>query len=445
MSSQNKMEQNPLDKIIGKSDSTLALKSLLSRISPTDLPVLIIGETGVGKTLVAGVIHELSQREGNFVSVNLGAITSSLASAELLGYRKGAYTGASRDTKGRFEIANNGTLYLAGITEASDEVSYLLLKFLQTGDISPLGEMYEKHLNVRIIASTSYYRTEAPNRDLINILSGNLIKILPLRNRKDDILPLASQFLLEFNEIYNKKMSFSQETIYALNNHSYPGNVRELQNIIRRAVILSDNNIIEPKNLGDQIFQSPINISDTSKLEKEIRMTRSELEHLKRTTISANPIWEGRFFPAESDYCFVLMPFSDFNDIQSVYENHIKPIIENKCELRCERADDIHDISGVMQSVWESINRARIIIAEMTGKNPNVFYELGIAHTLGKPVIMITQSIDFIPFDLKHLRCIVYEYKPGKINKLEIALEKTVNRVLSSTFSSPSPKLRLEW
>lgn len=445
MSSQNKMEQNPLDKIIGKSDSTLALKSLLSRISPTDLPVLITGESGVGKTLVAGVIHELSKREGNFVSVNLGAIPSSLASADLLGYQKGSFTGAVRDTKGRFEIADNGTLYLDGITEANDEVSYLLLKFLKTGGVRSLGDMYERHLNVRIIASTNYYRTESTNRDLINILSGNLIDILPLRDRKEDILLLASHFLLNFNKIHNKELTFSQSSISALNNYSYPGNVRELLNIIERAVILSDNKIIEPENLGHRIFQFPKKISDTSQLEKEIRMTRSELEHLKRTTISADPIWEGRFFPVESDYCFVLMPFSDFNDIQSVYENHIKPIIENKCELRCERADDIHDISGVMQSVWESINRARIIIAEMTGKNQNVFYELGIAHTLGKPVIMITQSIDYIPFDLKHLRCIVYEYKPGKINKLEIALEKTVSRVLSSTFSSPSPKLRLEW
>jgi hypothetical protein len=444
MSSQNKMEQNPLAKIIGKSGSTRALKSLLSRISPTNLPVLITGESGVGKTLVARIIHELSQREGNFVSVDLGVIPSSLASAKLSGYRKGAFTNA-KDTKGLFEIADNGTLYLDEITEANDKVSSLLLKFLKTGVISPLGDIYERHLNVRIIASTYYYRMEAPNRDLINILSANLINILPLRNRKEDILSLASHFLLEFNQIHNKKLSFSKATISALNNYSYPGNVRELQNIIQRAVILSGNKVLEPEDLGDQVFQFPKKISDTFQLEKEIHITRSELEHLKRTTISADPIWEGRFFPAESDYCFVLMPFSDFNDIQSVYENHIKPIIENKCELRCERADDIHDISGVMQSVWESINRARIIIAEMTGKNPNVFYELGIAHTLGKPVIMITQSIDYVPFDLKHLRCIVYEYKPGKINKLEIALEKTVSRVISSTFSSPSPKLRLEW
>jgi hypothetical protein len=432
MPSQNKREQNPLDKIIGKSKSTLVLRSLLPRISPTHLPVLITGEFGVGKTLIAGVIHELSQREGNFVSISLASIPSSLASAELSGYREGAFAGA-KDTKGRFEIADNGTLYLEEITEANDEVSSLLLKFLKTGAISRLGDISERHLNVRIIASTNYYRVEDPNRDLIDILSCNLINILPLRDRKEDILPLASHFLLNFNKIYGKELSFSRASLFALNNYYYPGNINELKNIIERAVVLSDNKIIEPKNLGDGVLRF-LKRSDSSKCENELRQTRSELEHLKRTSILADPIWEGRLFPTESDYCFVLMPFSDFNDIQSVYENHIKPIIENKCELKCERADDIHNISGVMQSVWESINRARIIIAEMTGKNPNVFYELGIAHTLGKPVIMITQSMDYVPFDLKHLRCIVYEYKPGKIDKFENALEKTVKTVLSSTF-----------
>ena len=126
------------------------------------------------------------------------------------------------------------------------------------------------------------------------------------------------------------------------------------------------------------------------------------------------------------------MPFADQNDIQIVYSDHIKNVIENRCGLRCERADDIYDISGIMQSVWESISKASIIIADLTNRNPNVFYELGIAHTLGKPVIMITQSMKFVPFDLRHLRCILYEYKPKNIKKFELILEKTVRSVLSS-------------
>lgn len=108
-----------------------------------------------------------------------------------------------------------------------------------------------------------------------------------------------------------------------------------------------------------------------------------------------------------------------------------------RCGLRCERADDIYGISGIMQSVWESINRAQVIIADLTERNPNVFYELGIAHTLGKPVIMITQSMDYVPFDLRHLRCVVYDFKPGRIQKFEVILEKTIKTILS-TSSGPT-------
>ena len=184
--------------------------------------------------------------------------------------------------------------------------------------------------------------------------------------------------------------------------------------------------------------------SDDESLRRDIATVRAELNAIHRSTIVANPIWEGRRFSSEVDYCFVLMPFADKNDMQTVYTDHIKPVIEKRCHLRCERADDIHDISGVMQSVWESINRARIVIAEMTDRNPNVFYELGIAHTLGKPVIMITQSMDYVPFDLKHLRCIVYEFKPGAIDRFKESLEKTIRRVLSSTYASPSAEMRQE-
>jgi hypothetical protein len=132
------------------------------------------------------------------------------------------------------------------------------------------------------------------------------------------------------------------------------------------------------------------------------------------------------------------MPFSDAADVQRVYRDHVRPILQDRCGLRCERADDIYDISGVMQSVWEGINRAQLVIADLTQRNSNVFYELGIAHTLGKPVIMLTQSMDFVPFDLRHLRCIVYEYKPATIGNFERILERTVRTVLSSANPPPT-------
>jgi nucleoside 2-deoxyribosyltransferase len=125
------------------------------------------------------------------------------------------------------------------------------------------------------------------------------------------------------------------------------------------------------------------------------------------------------------------MPFSDTRELQAVYRDHVKPVIE-RLGLKCERADDIYDVSGIMQSVWDCINRARFVVADLTERNANVFYELGIAHTLGKPVIMITQSIEFVPFDLRHLRCITYSYTPRGAAQLELTLERTIRTILGS-------------
>lgn len=175
-------------------------------------------------------------------------------------------------------------------------------------------------------------------------------------------------------------------------------------------------------------------------LRSQLKEARTQLDLFRNSAMVARPIWEGRGFPMEPDYCFVLMPLGEVHDLPKVFHDHIKPVIEKRCSLRCERANDINNINGIMQSVWESINRARVIIADLTDKNPNVFYELGIAHTLGKPVVMITQSMDHVPFDLRHLRCIEYAYKPDRIKQFEETLAKTVLRVLSS---DASPLLQL--
>jgi hypothetical protein len=251
---------------------------------------------------------------------------------------------------------------------------------------------------------------------------------------------LAAAFLKREGEL-----RLAEDAMTRLTQHDYPGNVRELYSLLSRASALARANIVRTDDLSFLGYDDqPRDGTDSSALVRELAGTRAELEGIRRSSIPASPIWEGRRFDTESDYCFVLMPFADVRDVQRVYSDHVQPVLERRLNLRCERADDIHDISGVMQSVWESINRARVIIAEMTERNPNVFYELGIAHTLGKPVVMITQSMEFVPFDLKHLRCIVYDYKPGSINRFEDSLEKTVRRVLASTFSAPPSRLRTE-
>jgi hypothetical protein len=146
--------------------------------------------------------------------------------------------------------------------------------------------------------------------------------------------------------------------------------------------------------------------------------------------ISVHPIWRGRGFDPDPHLCFVLMPFKDpFNRI---YERFIKPTVEelDTSGLQCQRADDIYKIGLIMEDIWEQIWRARILIAELTGQNPNVMYELGMAHTVGRDVILITQNLDDVPFDLRHHRVIVYENTPDGADLLVESLRKTITSVL---------------
>lgn len=431
-----------LDSIIGDSPPIAKLKAVLKRAASTDLPILLKGETGTGKTHIAHVIHQASGRKGPFVSVNLAVVPPGLASAELFGFRRGAFTGAASDKPGLIASADGGTLFFDELESASPEVQALVIRFLSSMSVIPVGDTRERKVDVRVIASVTRIdnRSSTLRRDLLDRLAGIVIDVPPLRVRREDIPALAAAFLGR-----QGKARLSDEAAGRLQKHPYPGNVRELYAVLARAAALADSGVIQA---GDLEFLSyddePRDRPDTDTLRRELAAARADLENVRRSSIPADPIWEGRRFETETDYCFVLMPFADLKDMQRVYIDHIKPVVERRLNLRCERADDIHDISGVMQSVWESINRARVIIAEMTERNPNVFYELGIAHTLGKPVIMITQSMDFVPFDLKHLRCIVYDYKPGSIGRFEDSLEKTIRRVLASTFSVPAAKLRTE-
>jgi transcriptional regulator with AAA-type ATPase domain len=433
-----------LDRIVGASAQVTKLKQTLVRAARTNIPILLKGESGVGKTFIAKVIHELSGRPGAFVAVNLAALSPSLAAAELFGYNKGAFTGAVSPRRGLVEAAQGGTLFFDEVEGAPAEIQPLLVRLLSSNAIQRLGDASEVPIDFRTISSLTLTRGTGPDirRDLLDRLGGIVIEVPPLRDHPGDIPELAQLFLSKYGPLH----SFSQDALIRLKSHAYPGNVRELESVVRRAASMSNSEIIVPDDLG--LVETPSVASERRNeqdLREEIARLTSELNVLNRTAITANPIWEGRRFISEEDYCFVLMPFAEVRDIQQVYEHHIKPVLEGRCGLRCERADDIADISGVMQSVWESINRARLIVADMTERNPNVFYELGIAHTLGKPVVMVTQSMEYVPFDLKHLRCIVYEYKPSKIQRFEETLEKTVGRVLSSLPPVPRSYLSHQW
>lgn len=155
------------------------------------------------------------------------------------------------------------------------------------------------------------------------------------------------------------------------------------------------------------------------------------LEKLNRL-VRINPIFQGRDFLVDDNLFFVFSPFDEPFD--TIFNDHIKPTIEGiDPNFRCIRADDIYDNRPIIEDIWKNANQAKIIVAELTGKNPNVFYETGIAHTVGKEVILITQSMDDVPFDLRHLRCIVYDYTPRGVQTLQTNLRNTIKSIIKRT------------
>lgn len=236
---------------------------LLRRVTGTETTVLIQGETGTGKELVARFIHgESNRRDQIFIPVNCGAIPKDLVESEFFGHSRGAFTGATQGKKGYFEMANGGTIFLDEIGEAPPELQIKLLRVIQESEIMPVGYHQPKKVDVRILAST--------NRDLKAEVSANRfrqdlffrinvfsITIPPLRERKKDILPLAEFFLQQFSRKLSRKFGdFRDETRELILAYSWPGNVRELQNEIERLVLLSETGKdIGPELLSDNIRQ----------------------------------------------------------------------------------------------------------------------------------------------------------------------------------------------
>jgi two-component system, NtrC family, response regulator HupR/HoxA len=236
---------------------------LLRRVTSTETTVLIQGETGTGKELAARFIHsESNRRDQIFIPVNCGAIPRDLVESEFFGHSRGAFTGATQEKKGYFEMANGGTIFLDEIGEAPPELQVKLLRVIQENEIMPVGYNQPKKVDVRIIASTNRdLKAEvAANRfrqDLffrINVFS---ITIPPLRERKKDIIPLAEFFLKQLSIKVNRRVGqFSEETHKLLLGYSWPGNVRELQNEIERLVLICEpDRPIGPELLSDHISQ----------------------------------------------------------------------------------------------------------------------------------------------------------------------------------------------
>ena len=234
-----------------------------AKVAPSQAPILLVGETGTGKEVLARLIHKLSLRAGNpFIVINCAAIPESLLESELFGYRRGAFTEARRDKKGQLVLADGGTVLLDEIAEMSPGVQGKLLRFVQERTILPLGTTTPIHLDVRILAATNHNLEEAIakgtfRRDLYYRLNVFQLELPLLRERAEDIPFLASHFIERFNKENGTSVkSIADRTLKSLNNHSWPGNIRELENVMHRAVILAGQGIIDHSHLPSDFLDS---------------------------------------------------------------------------------------------------------------------------------------------------------------------------------------------
>lgn len=250
------------DGIIGSSKSLQQSIELARKVAPTDTTVLLTGETGTGKEVFASAIHQSSLRKNQpFVAINCSAFSHDLLESEMFGHIAGSFTGASKDKKGLFEEANNGTIFLDEVGEMALDLQAKLLRVIENGEFIKVGESKPTKVNVRIIAATNRdlaKEIEAGHfrQDLFYRLSVFQIQLPALRERVADIEPLANHFLHFFALKTNKKIkSFSGEFIQLLKLHTWPGNIRELKNVLERSVILETENILTTDCLPLEIQQ----------------------------------------------------------------------------------------------------------------------------------------------------------------------------------------------
>ena len=247
--------------LVGHSPNMQKLLDILPVISQTDSSVLITGETGTGKDLVATVIHRLSPRaQGPFIKINCGALPETLLESELFGHTRGAFTGAVRDKPGRFQLADNGTLYLTEIGDLPLALQVKLLTFLDDKEIIPLGGTRSVKADVRLIAAThrdlqAMVQEGSFRQDLLYRLNVVRLEVPSLREREGDIRLLMEYFLNQFSKQFQKKISgFAPKAIEILARYPYPGNVRELMNIVEYAANVCHQGSVQPEHLPDYLM-----------------------------------------------------------------------------------------------------------------------------------------------------------------------------------------------
>ena len=249
-----KAEQRQESKVVGENGGLKQLLELARKVAATDTSVLVRGETGTGKEVVARYVHEMSSRSsGPFVKVNCAALSETLLESELFGHEKGAFTGATTRRTGRFELANKGTLFLDEIGDISPKLQVMLLRVLQEQEFERVGGTQTIHVDVRIVAATNRHLEQAVEdgafrEDLFYRLNVFPLNIPALRDRKEDIQDLLVFFVNKYKHLTNSTPELDQGLVEALQDCDWPGNVREFENIVQRALVICDGDILRTEH-----------------------------------------------------------------------------------------------------------------------------------------------------------------------------------------------------
>ena len=269
---------------LGVSPQILGVFELLEKVIPTRSNILILGESGTGKGLIAEVVHYNSQRKDKpFISINCSAIPENLLESELFGYRKGAFTGATADKKGLITMADQGTLFLDEIGDMPLGLQAKILKVLETGEVFPIGETKPKYADIRLVVATNKNLEEQIQKglfreDLYYRLNVIEVEIPPLRERKEDIDVLSRHFVDKYSKENNKKLlGITDEAMEVLLNYPWPGNIRELRNVIERAVVLAGSAMIGVAEIPEKLKLAPAG--------KHMQTLKTRLEYYEEKVI----------------------------------------------------------------------------------------------------------------------------------------------------------------
>ena len=249
-------DDSPLEGVIAISPEMTKLCRTIEKIAPTDITTLFLGESGTGKEVLARALHQLSdRRDGNFIAINCAAIPENLLESELFGYEKGAFTGAVQQTKGKIEYAHKGTFFLDELGDLPQALQAKLLRFLQERVVERIGGREEIPVDVRVIGAThqdlsKLIEVGTFREDLYYRLSEVSIQIPPLRDRQGDAIVIARKLLDRFNKQNKRKVKgFSPAALTAIDNYRWPGNIREMENRVKRAVIMADDKFVTAEDL----------------------------------------------------------------------------------------------------------------------------------------------------------------------------------------------------